>query len=260
MSLSRAGRQRILEIARGRSHEPLRLLEGPKAIREALERGLVTELWIRAGETSNAVHDIVMAARDVDVIVGEASPAEFERLGKTVSPQGVFALVHDTASDLEDVLAREGMLLWLDEVQDPGNVGAVMRIAAAFGVVGVLVGAGSADPLGGKALRASAGLALRVPFARASSAAISAACRTAGRTVWTLESGGQSVHDLGAVPTDLVLALGSEGHGFGDDVRDVATQAVGIEIASDVESLNVAVATGIAVSALARQLGMGHSL
>lgn len=259
MSLSRAQRQRILEIARGRSDEPLRLLEGPKAIREALERELVTELWIRAGETSNSVHDIVIAARDVDVFVSEASPAEFERLGKTVSPQGVFALVHDTAGVLEDVLAQPGMLLWLDEVQDPGNVGAVMRIAAAFGVGGVLIGTGSADPLGGKALRASAGLALRIPFARANNAAIATACLATGRPVWTLKAGGATVHEIDAVPANLVVALGSEGHGFGDEVSRVASQDIGIEIAVDVESLNVAVAAGIAVSALARRLRLGSS-
>ncbi len=257
MSLSRSQRQRIVEIARGRSDEPLRLLEGPKAIRDVIDRGIVSEIWVRSGATGGAVVEVVTAARAADIPLGEASPADFERMGKTVSPQGVFALVQDTAQPLDDVAALDGMLLWLDEVQDPGNVGAVMRIAAAFGVAGVMLGAGCADPLGVKALRASAGHALRIPFARSNSGAIATACRACGRPVWTLEAGGAEIAAVDAVPSNVVLALGSEGHGFGDEVRRVAAQSVGVAIAPDVESLNVSVAAGIAVSTLAGRLRDG---
>lgn len=252
MSLSRAQRQRIVQIAKGRSEEPLRLLEGPKAIRDALDREQVAEVWMRTGDPTDLLVEIVAAAQAGGVPVNEVTRAELDRLGSTVTPQGVFALVRDTAMPIDDVVQLPGLALWLDEVQDPGNVGAIMRIAAAFGVGGVLVGTGTADPLGTKALRASAGLALQVPFTRANSAAIATAVLACARPVWTLEAGGPSVHDAGEVPPGLVLALGSEGHGFGEEVRRVAAQSVGIDIAEPVESLNVAVAAGIAVSTLVR--------
>lgn len=253
MTLSRADRHRIQQIARGRSDEPLRLLEGPKAIHDALVRRQVAEIWIRNDVEPAQVAEVTAGAKAVAVPIYGANPAEFDRLGNTVSPQGVFALVHDVAVPLEEVLEPgTGLVLWLDEVQDPGNVGAIFRVAAAFGVTGVLVGSGSADPLGNKALRASAGLALRVPLARANPAAIATACLASERPIWTLEAAGRPVHGIEAVPGNLILALGSEGHGFGTEVRRVASGAVGIEMAGGVESLNVAVATGIAVSTLLR--------
>nr|MDJ0973722.1 RNA methyltransferase [Planctomycetota bacterium] len=248
MTLSRAQRHRIQQIARGRSDEALRLLEGPKAVTDALARGVVAELWFRTGAHDPRIDALRSAAAERNVRVGEASATDFERMGDTVTPQGVLALVHDTAQPLDVVLDTDALVLWLDGVQDPGNVGAILRIAAAFGVGGVLVGTGTADPLGVKALRASAGMALRVPFARAPSAAVATACLASGRAVWTLEAGGRALPTLTEVPDRLILALGSEGRGFGDEVRRVANDAVGIEIADDVESLNVAVAAGIAVS------------
>lgn len=255
MSLSRAQRQRIQRIARGRSDEPLRLLEGPKAVADALRQDAVAELWVREGASDPRIGTIRRTAAAKRIPVSEAAASDFDRLGDTVTPQGVLALVHDTARPLDAVLGAAALALWLDGVQDPGNVGAILRVAAAFGVGGVLVGTGTADPLGVKALRASAGMALRVPFARAASAAIATACAASGRAVWTLEAGGRPLDALTGVPDDVVLALGSEGHGFGDEVRRVATGAVGIEIAEDVESLNVAVAAGIAVSTLVRLRG-----
>lgn len=254
MTLSRPERHRIQQIAKGRSDEALWFLEGPKSIHEALARGQVAELWLRADAEPALVASLSAAARAAGLTPREAGRAEFERLGRTVSPQGAFALVHDVTRPLAEVLdmSAERLTLWLDGVQDPGNVGAVFRVAAAFGVGGVLVGAGSAHPLGTKALRASTGLALRVPFACADAAEIAAACVAAGRTVWGLDAGGRPILDPAPVPGGLVLALGSEGQGLGPEAAAAAGASVGIEMAPDIESLNVAVAAGIAVAALTR--------
>ncbi|MHC5012223.1 MAG: TrmH family RNA methyltransferase, partial [Planctomycetota bacterium] len=150
--LSQAQRQRIQRIARGRSDEPLRLLEGPKAIKDALAFGVVDRLWTSPALDTDLRDALHAAADAAGVSIGEGSARDFDRLGRTVTPQGALALVRDTAREAADVLASPGLLVWLDGVQDPGNVGAVMRVAAAFGVAGVLVGEGTADPLGLKAL------------------------------------------------------------------------------------------------------------
>lgn len=252
--LSRAQRQRIERIARGRSEEPLRLLEGIKSIRDALAAGHVRALWLR-DDLDEALKDELSAdAERRGLVVEFDSPAAFDRLASTQSPQGALALVTDTASSLEDVARREGLLLWLDGVQDPGNVGAVVRVAAGLGAAGLLVGEGTADPLGLKALRASAGLALGVPFARANDDAIVEALAPSGRPVWTLEMGGDDVRPLQA-PPGLVLVLGAEGRGVGERARAVASRAVEIPLAGGVESLNVAVAAGIALAFLTRSHG-----
>jgi TrmH family RNA methyltransferase len=250
--LSRAQRQRIERIARGRSDESLYLLEGARAVRDALSTGAVAEIWLRADLADEVRADLEHAATQLAVPVGEGAPRDFERLSGTVTPQGVLALVRDTAVGLEVLAAADGMLLWLDGLQDPGNVGAVVRVAAAFGLRGVVLSRGSADPLGLKALRASVGLALRVPFARAEDEAIAAAVVERKRPVWILERDGEDVFSIDAPPGDLVLVLGSEAHGAGAAARAAATGQVGIPIAAGVDSLNAAVAAGIAVAALTR--------
>lgn len=249
MILDRAQRRRIDRIARGRSEEGLFLLEGARAVADALEAGAVTELWLRRGLDPALGVDLREAARARDVPVGEGAAGDFERLARTVTPQGVLALVRDTARPLAEVAARPGLLLWLDGVQDPGNVGAVVRVAAAFGAAGLLTSAGGAHPLGLKALRASAGLALRLPCARAPAEAVAAALGS--RPVWALERDGEDVFGVRAVPEAFVLVVGSEGHGPGAAARAAATRVLGIPMAVGVDSLNAAVAAGIAVAVLA---------
>jgi tRNA G18 (ribose-2'-O)-methylase SpoU len=144
--------------------------------------------------------------------------------------------------------------VWLDGVQDPGNVGAVVRSAAAFGAAGLIAGAGTADPLGGKALRASAGLALRVPFARVAAGEVAPALARARREAWLLDPAGHDVFEVASVPEGLVLVLGSEGRGPSPEGRGAARASVGIPIRAGVESLNAGVATGIALAVLLRRL------
>jgi TrmH family RNA methyltransferase len=248
-----AERRRLDRIARGRDDEALALLEGPKAVADALRLGVVRDVLVRRDLDPAVRDDLLAAAREAGVPVTEGNADDFDRLKGTVTPQGVLAVVRDTAEPLERTVARPGVLLWLDGVQDPGNVGAVVRVAAAFGVAGLLVGAGTADPLGLKALRASAGLALRVPFARAAAEAVAAALRAARRPVWLLDAAGEDLFRAGAAPRDAVLVVGSEGRGAGPEARAAASRTLALPIAPGVDSLNAAVATGIAVAVLARR-------
>lgn len=253
MPLTQAQRKRLVDLARGRGEAGLHLLEGAKSVRDALPSGVVRELYLAESLDPAVAAALEAAAAAARVPVQRAAGADLERASDTVSPQGVLAVVADTAEPLERLLARPGLLAWLDGVQDPGNVGAVVRVAAAFGVAGLLVGAGSADPLGLKALRASAGLALRMPFARAPGEAIARALTAGRRPVWLLENGGRDLFAVEQVPAGLVLVVGSEGAGPSAPAHAAATGSVGIPIRPEVESLNAAVATGLVVGVLSRR-------
>lgn len=250
MSLPRAERERLRAIAAGRAGGALRLLEGPKAVRDALRTGAVVELWLRAGDDDEGARALRAEARAAGLAWREASARDLERLGRTVTPQGALAVVRDTAVAPAEVLARPGLVLWLDGVQDPGNVGALMRVAAAFGAAGVLVSHGGADPLGLKALRASAGLALAVPFARDAPEALAAAAVDSGRDLCLLEADGEELRGLSRPPRRPVLVVGSEGRGAGPAARAAAGRRLGLRLAPGVDSLNAAVAAGIAVALL----------
>lgn len=219
---------------------------------DALGTGHVAEIWLRSDLDGDLPSELRRRADEADILLGEASRADFDQLGRTVSPQGVLALVRDSARPLKDVLGLPGLFLWLDGVQDPGNVGALVRVAAGLGAAGLLVGGGSADPLGLKALRASAGLALRIAFARAAADDIAEALGTSNTPVWLLEQGGADLFEVSRAPATLVLVVGSEGRGISRSARGVAQAALGIPLCAEVDSLNVAVAAGIAVAHLSR--------
>lgn len=251
--LSRPQRARLRQIVRGRSDEDLYVLEGPKPIAEALRTGAVAELWMRSDLDPTIATPLRDAAIDASVPIGEGAGAEFEQLAKTVTSQGVFALVRDPVRDATWVLGMDApWVLWLDGVQDPGNAGALVRVAAGFGA-GLLVSRGGAHPMGAKALRASAGLALQTPFALDDPARLAQACEIAGRGVWLLDAGGADVFEAALPDGPAVLVVGSEGHGVSDAARAAATHTAGITMGTGVESLNVAVATGIALAVLANR-------
>jgi TrmH family RNA methyltransferase len=251
--LSPAGRRRLEEVLRRRGDGFL--LEGRKAIADALGRGdvAVREVWLVEGGDPAAATDLAEAAAARRVPVGVAGERDLAALSDTVTPQGALALVSDVARPAGTLLAAAtAPVLLLDRVQDPGNVGAILRVAAAFRAGGVLVGEGTADPLGPKALRASAGTALAVPFARGSTDDLLRAAKAAGYVLWLLEGGGDDLFAVRERPPRLLVAVGSEGGGASAAVASAADVRVGIPIAPEVESLNAAVAAAVATAHLSR--------
>ncbi len=258
--MTAAARARLLDVARGKGAGPLAscfLVEGRKAVGDALSRAAVRvrEVWLADHLPPDALDDLARAAAGRRVPVGIASGRDLERASDVVAPQGAIALVDDPARDVADLLALDAgdaPILLLDHVQDPGNVGAILRVAAAFCAGGVLLTADCAHPMGSKALRASAGTALVVPFARGAAADLVAALAAARRPIWLLDSSGQCLWDRTSRPRGLVLAVGSEGSGAGAEVSAAAAARVAIPISPAVESLNAAVATGVAAAHLFR--------
>jgi tRNA G18 (ribose-2'-O)-methylase SpoU len=159
--------------------------------------------------------------------------------------------------DLSALVTPAGprMLLVLDGLADPDNVGGVFRSAAAFGVDGVLLSEGTADPLYRKALRVSMGAALTLPFARLEPGAVGAGrLRAAGYSVIVLApDGATDIMDVGtstAAPQRLALVVGGEGAGVSPALRAASDASVRITMAPGVDSLNVGVAAGIALHRL----------
>ena len=163
-------------------------------------------------------------------------------------------------------------LLVLDGVQDPGNSGTLVRAAVAFGLDAVIVLEGTADPWGAKTVRASAGMAFRIPVIQARSGDTVAALRHAGVPLLVAAAVGAPVGaaPVGAAPVgelgrksvggdvsegDFALAVGNEGAGVRDELRDAATSTVSIPMPGPAESLNVAMAGSVLLYELAKESG-----
>jgi TrmH family RNA methyltransferase len=224
--------------ARERRARGLHLAEGPTVVAEALAHGDVVELF------ATPEHDGLDSG---DLPRLRAPASLLARLSDAVTPPGVVAVVR--TPDTSAVVPEVGTVLVLDGVNDPGNVGTLVRSAAALGAAAVVAVGPCADPFGPKAVRASAGTCYRLPVLRRSDLAAAAdELRAAGRRVVGLAAGaGEPVGAL-AGRRDVALVLGSEAHGVSD--RTVPDGWAHVPMPGAVESLNVAAAGAIALHAL----------
>ena len=171
-------------------------------------------------------------------------------LAPTRSPQGVLAVAEEPAGP--GWTGSSGIGLWLDRVGDPGNLGGIVRAAAGLGAAAVLLSPDCADPFGATAVRGAAGAVFRIPVERnveAEEAAVRV--RNAGGEVWASGAGGRPVAAWQPAEPCLIL-VGAEGAGLDPAAIALADGTVTIPMAREIESLNVAVATGILLQRLRR--------
>ena len=234
------------------------LLDGAHLVRDAHAAGAVFELLVVAAsrlvagtEDEQLVNELESAA--IDVVI--ADDKVFAALSPVKSPAGLAAIVrrHVTAPAL--LCGRpHAFVVAAADVQDPGNIGAVIRAAEAGGATGAFVCGASASPFSWKALRGSMGSALRLPtVAGMTTEAVMNCMAEAGlRMVAAVPRGGDNPDEVDWRGT-VGLFVGGEGPGLSDEVVSRCSVRVTIPMAVTVESLNVAVATGILIYAARRQ-------
>ena len=254
-------------VAPGRRSNPTRqgpeLLLGRNPVVEAL-RALVpaTALYVAQGiDIDDRVNEIVRTAGDRGLPILEISRAELDRMTGGVLHQGIGLQVPPFAyENYDDLIAAaleqpEPLLVALDGVTDPRNLGAVIRSAAAFGGHGVVIPERRAAGITATAWRTSAGAAARVPVSQVVNLtrAIKAA-QSAGFTVVGLDADGETdLYSLEAAVGPLMVVGGSEGRGLSRLVGETCNLRVGIPMASTVESLNASVAAAVTLAEVARR-------
>ena len=190
------------------------------------------------------------------VAVEEVGARVFAQLADTDSPQGIIAVVEPRRWTASDFAPPPGAVaLVIDGVQDPGNVGTLIRTAHALGAAGTVVLRGTADPMSPKALRAAMGATFRHPVVSLDDAGFIAWARKHGLTLWASAADGVPLHraldpghgkgGAGRVDGPIAVIVGNEGAGIRPQLNAVAAQRVAIPLAQGAESLNVAVAAGI---------------
>ena len=251
------GVQAFRELLRKRKPGDTRvLIDGWHLLIEAqqagvpIERAAFTTDLLDTKETANAARGLADAGVEVIAVSGPV----MEALSPVRTPSGVVAIGRRETVGLEAVFSPFPQLVLLAvDVQDPGNLGAIIRAAEAAGATGVVACGASTDPLGWKALRGSMGSAFRLPVARASiDAAMQAARASRVQVLATVPRVGQPLFD-----TDLrrptALLLGGEGSGLSLGLLQQADGLLSIPMRAPVESLNVAVAAALMLYEAARQ-------
>lgn len=253
---------RKLQTRKGRERAGLFLLEGTHVVAEALAAGApVTHvLW---DETRPLPEELATWARGAEGPCWVAcTPEVIAHLATTETPQAVLAIARMPVRDWRQWLAEQattatgrGLLLLVDAVQDPGNVGTLIRTADAAGADAVFLGTGTADAYNPKTVRATMGSLFHVPVFAAPLADVVPALRKAGWAVWTAALSGCRYDDPALYVSPTAFVVGNEGSGVCPDLAALADGAVTIPMPGRAESLNVAVAAGVLLFEAVRQRG-----
>ena len=230
---------------------------GINPVLEALRAGRVKALRVSA-RTDRRMSEVLDAAREASVRVGRADPHELDRLARGGAHQGVMADVLDaegaTIQDLATASGKTPLIVVLDGLEDPHNVGAIFRTVDAAGADGIVRQSRHAAPLGGAAAKTSAGAVSYVRVAEVVNIARALEeLKQAG--VWTVGLAGEAPTSYDEVDFTLPTALvvGTEETGLRRLVRERCDWLVSIPMRGHVRSLNVSVATGIALFEALRQ-------
>jgi TrmH family RNA methyltransferase len=234
------------------------LLEGPKLVLEALSAGL-------------ALVEAAAGTRAEATPAGRAALAELERrrvplrrmsdrllasLSEAETSQGLVVLARRPTFDEESLFRGTPLLLVADGVQNPGNLGGLLRSAEAAGATGAYLSAGCADACSWKALRGSMGSAFRLPQVRGLRAeAILDRLQERGVAVLATAADGETRYDQADLRGPIALVVGAEGAGLGAALLGRAARRLRIPLAPPVESLNVGVAAALVLYEAARQRG-----
>ena len=230
-------------------------VEGEKAILELLKSMWITErIYFTAGRV---LSEQLRQSLPPTTTFVEVSAKDMELMTSLKTPPGLLALatMPEKAGRAEHT---DGVWLYLDRMNDPGNVGTLVRVADWFGMAGVVMSSDSADPFGPKAVQSAMGSAFHTPIRIQNFKDLPSRWKA---HVVGLDAGGQNLFELSSDQAPALLVVGSESHGLSEDVSSACHAMASIPGAGRAESLNASVAGAIAAASLVQQgvpMGQGR--
>lgn len=249
---SRTEERLLVALRRRKEREKRRLFlaEGVRVVEELLDSGLVPALAICSPSLEDSDRGRAILQRLPPDVVRTVADARLRQMAATETPQGVVVAAPLPESSPADAHTADGsIVLVLDAVQDPGNLGTLVRMADAFAAAGVIALPGTVDPWNPKSVRAAAGSSFRVPILSMETAPAIEWLRERGFAILVADGSGRPVGSV-RTPSRTALVVGNEGAGVGETWRAAAEALVAVPTPGRAESLNVAVATGILLYAL----------
>ncbi len=256
MSQRRAALIRRLRKRKAREREASVLVEGVRAVTEALDARATARFCVASPRLDGSPEGralrvrLVQAGLDPDPVGDD----ELSELSDTEHPQGIL-LVCAQPTSRADTLSGSGRYLVLDAVQDPGNAGTLVRAATAFGLDAVVALGGTVDLWGAKAVRASAGMAFRIPIVAMAAEALVRRASAGDLDLWVADMGGADVAGF-VGRRGWALVVGNEGAGPRVEIA-AAGERVSVPMPGPADSLNVGMAGAILLYALTRETVVG---
>jgi len=233
------------------------LIEGPNLIREALGNGEKIDMIIHSEDlTAESFRNEDLDLTQTDAPVAVMSSGLFRRLSDTESPQGIMAVVKKRIYSEEEFFAAKpgANVIVLDRLQDPGNVGTILRTADAAGYMGAILLKGTADVYAPKIVRAAAGSLFRLPVLMADTPGhVVRLLKEHGKTILCATLNGSRSYYDADLKENAAVIIGNEGNGVCEEFLDRSDVLIRIPMEGPVESLNAAVSAGILMYESVRQ-------
>jgi RNA methyltransferase, TrmH family len=240
----------LLEQKRTRDHEQAFVIEGARLVIELLRKQspALTLIALSRGFILKQSRDVERLLLHSHAPVCELEDMLFERLSHVESSQGILAVVRKPLWAERAIWDQPHVFgLFGDQLQDPSNVGTLIRIAAALGVDGLWLTRDSADVFNPKIVRATAGAVLSLPIFHCLDPQLFSQHQCALLAARTSPSGSVPIRDIRSIPARAVVAVGNESRGLAKATLDTAALHFHIPIKKEVESLNVATAAAISL-------------
>lgn len=231
-------------------------LEGARLVAEAIRSGVEIEAILASASAERALASL-LGELDRPALILRTTDKLFASVAGTETPQGIAALVKPRQFAFDDLVRGVPLVVVLAGVQDPGNVGTILRSAEALGATGAIAARGTAHPYAPKAMRASAGSALRLPVVSGIALPVAMTqLRVSGVKIVTATSANNPaalLPDALDFRAPVALLIGNEGGGLPAETERSADALVRIPLAEPVDSLNAAVAASLLLYEAARQ-------
>ena len=240
----------LMKKAKARKEQGLFVVEGKKMCKEApaewLRKVYVSESFLKEQDA-----DEILAGKDYEVV----SDSVFKSISDTQTPQGILCLVQMPQYELSDVLVGDKThLLVLESIQDPGNLGTMIRTGEGAGITGVIMNQTTVDLFNPKTIRSTMGSIYRVPFYVTSDLkATIEELRGSGVNVYAAHLKGKMQYDEPSYCQGTAFLIGNEGNGLSDEIADLADTYIKIPMEGEVESLNAAVSAALLMYETNRQ-------
>lgn len=238
-----------------RDREGLYVIEGINLTEEALKNGAkLKSVFLRKGFDSDTVLNDLLARVADEVPVYILSKELFDKTADTETPQGIAAVLAKPVYNEESFFDETDNVIVLDRLQDPGNIGTVIRAADAAGFGGAIIIKGTADVFSPKTVRAAAGSLYRVKLLYAASADEAAQVLHSNgmKMIATSPYAKKLVYDAD-MSGKTALVIGNEANGVSDEIKNLSDESVKLPMAGNIESLNAAVAAAVVMYEAVRQ-------
>ena len=246
----------LLSKARERKKNKEYVVEGVRMVSE-VPADLLVKIYMSERFHSNNpeyVHELVkkqgISSDNIEIVADNV----FDRMSQTQTPQGIMAVVRMKDSSISDMLTDNPLLILVENLQDPGNLGTILRTAEGAGVTGILMDRECVDIYNPKTIRSTMGSVYRMPFVYVEDLGKGIQdLKDKGITTYAAHLEGKHSYDEEDLTNPCAFLIGNEGNGLRREIADMADCYIKIPMLGQVESLNAAIASSVLMFEAARQ-------